>query len=107
MVIYALFGNQLIGFYEFQAERGNTRSDNYTDAFKSFLSSPIVGYPYSKGRPEFVENLLLSYMKSAGMFGLLLCISFYVGAIMILKISYLEMKIQMKLHQSISLQFFL
>ena len=93
MVIYALFGNQLIGFYEFQAERGNTRADNYTDAFKSFLSSPIVGSSYFKGRPEFVENLLLSYMKSAGIFGLLLCISFYVGAIMILKISYLKMKI--------------
>ncbi len=93
MVIYALFGNQLSGFYEFQAERGNTRADNYTDAFKSFLSSPIVGSSYFKGRPEFVENLLLSYMKSAGIFGLLLCISFYVGAIMILKISYLKMKI--------------
>jgi len=77
----SIFASSYISeFLQFQADRGNTPDDVYTEALNSFLSSPIVGLPYTDGRPTFIENLLLSYMMSAGFIGIILCALFYVGA---------------------------
>lgn len=81
-----------MSFYTQQVERGNTRSEVYSEAIDGFLEYPIFGIPYEYGRPTFVENTLLSFMKSAGIFGMLLCVLFYTGAISILLNSLVKVK---------------
>jgi hypothetical protein len=80
ILISIILGQQIFDLYTEHANRGNTRYDVYTDSLQSFIGNPVIGLPYYDGRPTFVENLLLSYMMSAGFIGVLLCATFYFGA---------------------------
>lgn len=94
IVIFLFFSSNINNFYSNQVERGNTRTDVYANAISGFLSFPIFGLPYKSGRPEFVENLILSYMMSAGFFGILFCTAFYYGAVSIIRRSYVKLKVK-------------
>ncbi len=90
--LYFLMSHDIAEFYLKEAARGNTRVDVYENAIDGFTSFPVFGIPYTSGRPVFVENTLLAFMKSAGMVGLLLCAAFYLGAIAILWRSFEKLK---------------